>query len=100
MAHRKTTVYIVKVILCLNKDNTATSLLFCSLLKQKFVVRNHELQTPQTPQFEGGNMNLVLFGFDTGDYNRISNLRIKFNLSYALAIDNTRLYGKWYTCIK
>ena len=25
----------------------------------------------QTPQFEGGNMNLVLFGFDTGDYNHV-----------------------------
>lgn len=94
----------MKVILCINKDNTtattATSLLFCSLLQRKFVVRNHELQAPQTPQFEGGNMNLVLFGFDSGDYNHISNLRIKFNLLYSLAIDNTRLYGKWYTCIK
>jgi len=55
-------------------------LLFCSLLQRKFVVRNHELQAPQTPQFEGGNMNLVLFGFDTGDYNRISKLILGLSL--------------------
>ncbi|XP_078353455.1 uncharacterized protein LOC144638138 [Oculina patagonica] len=32
------------------------------LIKQKFAERNYQ---QQTPQFEGGNMNLVLFGFET-----------------------------------
>lgn len=42
-------------------------LFFFSLLRQKLAERKHELTVQQTPQFEGGNMSLVLFGFDAGD---------------------------------
>lgn len=44
-------------------------LFFFSLLRRKFAERREQGSPMQTPQFEGGNMNLVLFGFDTGDYN-------------------------------
>ena len=35
-----------------------------SLVRRKLADNNQQCQTPQ---FEGGNMNLILFGFDKGD---------------------------------
>jgi len=68
-------------------------LFFVSLLRRKFAERRHERPAPQTPQFEGGNMNLVLFGFESGDYNRIQPPYITIFktsfLLYALAIEDT-----------
>ena len=54
----------------------------------------------QTPQFEGGNMSLVLFGFDTGDYNHVKLpciLKHCFCYNYALAIEDTRCMKNGYT---
>ena len=52
----------------------------------------------QTPQFEGGNINLVLFGFDTGDYNHVKLPYILKNhfccINYLLKILVVHMYEK------
>lgn len=57
----------LKYVTCTLTVIVVACLLFpFSLIKRKFAERNYQ---QQTPQFEGGNMNLVLFGFETtGDY--------------------------------